>query len=95
MPTGWEVRRSGEGRTYYVDHLAKSTQWAHPALDDEGLPVGWEMQIAPTGRVFYINHGDRETTWDHPRDTLPEDWEERVTNDGRWETSINAKKGKL
>jgi uncharacterized protein YbdZ (MbtH family) len=88
LPAGWDVLRSESGRTFYVDHVGKSTQWAHPALDEEGLRSGWQMQIASNGRVFYINHEDRETTWDDPRDALPKGWEERVSNDGRWATII-------
>lgn len=30
LPPGWEERQDANGRTYYVNHLARSTQWEHP-----------------------------------------------------------------
>lgn len=33
LPTGWAVRKTKEGRVYYVNHLTKSTQWTRPASD--------------------------------------------------------------
>lgn len=31
MPPGWEERQDANGRTYYVNHVARTTQWTHPA----------------------------------------------------------------
>jgi hypothetical protein len=30
LPTGWEERQDASGRTYYVNHLARTTQWERP-----------------------------------------------------------------
>ncbi|XP_036332878.1 E3 ubiquitin-protein ligase Smurf1 [Rhagoletis pomonella] len=30
LPEGWEERRAGNGRVYYVNHATKSTQWDRP-----------------------------------------------------------------
>lgn len=30
LPTGWEERQDANGRTYYVNHVARSTQWERP-----------------------------------------------------------------
>lgn len=30
LPDGWEERRTGNGRLYYVNHYTKSTQWIRP-----------------------------------------------------------------
>ncbi|XP_039444801.1 E3 ubiquitin-protein ligase Nedd-4-like isoform X4 [Culex pipiens pallens] len=30
LPSGWEERQDANGRTYYVNHLARSTQWERP-----------------------------------------------------------------
>ena len=31
LPPGWEERQDANGRTYYVNHVARSTQWDRPA----------------------------------------------------------------
>jgi E3 ubiquitin-protein ligase NEDD4 len=39
LPPGWEERQDANGRTYYVNHVARTTQWQHPGGDGEnGLP---------------------------------------------------------
>ncbi|XP_053682400.1 E3 ubiquitin-protein ligase Nedd-4-like isoform X2 [Sabethes cyaneus] len=30
LPSGWEERQDANGRTYFVNHLARSTQWERP-----------------------------------------------------------------
>ncbi|XP_022249558.1 E3 ubiquitin-protein ligase Nedd-4-like isoform X2 [Limulus polyphemus] len=30
LPTGWEERQDANGRTYYVNHVARTTQWDRP-----------------------------------------------------------------
>lgn len=30
LPTGWEERQDANGRTYYVNHIARTTQWERP-----------------------------------------------------------------
>lgn len=34
LPPGWEERQDNNGRTYYVNHVARTTQWQHPGLVD-------------------------------------------------------------
>lgn len=39
LPVGWEERQDANGRTYYVNHIARTTQWARPTsatASDEG-----------------------------------------------------------
>lgn len=33
LPTGWAMRKTKEGRVYYVNHLTKTTQWTRPTPD--------------------------------------------------------------
>lgn len=33
LPLGWEERQDANGRTYYVNHIARTTQWERPSLD--------------------------------------------------------------
>lgn len=30
LPQGWEERQDANGRTYYVNHVARTTQWERP-----------------------------------------------------------------
>lgn len=32
LPTGWEERQDANGRTYYVNHVARTTQWERPSV---------------------------------------------------------------
>ena len=32
LPAGWEERQDANGRTYYVNHVARTTQWQHPGI---------------------------------------------------------------
>ncbi|XP_071445980.1 E3 ubiquitin-protein ligase Nedd-4 isoform X4 [Hetaerina americana] len=37
LPAGWEERQDANGRTYYVNHVARSTQWERPAVTEIGI----------------------------------------------------------
>jgi len=39
LPAGWEERQDANGRTYYVNHIARTTQWQHPGITEEGAAV--------------------------------------------------------
>ena len=59
LPEGWEERRTGEGRAYYVDHNTQTTSWDHPNSQREGLgpmPARWEMKQMADGRLFFVDH---------------------------------------
>jgi|TARA_B110000091_G_C13672398_1_gene414306 hypothetical protein len=30
LPEGWEERKNAKGRTYFIDHNSKKTQWKRP-----------------------------------------------------------------
>jgi len=32
LPAGWEERQDANGRTYYVNHTARTTQWDRPTV---------------------------------------------------------------
>ncbi|XP_026287672.1 E3 ubiquitin-protein ligase Nedd-4 isoform X1 [Frankliniella occidentalis] len=34
LPLGWEERLDGNGRTYYVNHVARTTQWERPTVSE-------------------------------------------------------------
>jgi len=37
LPTGWEERQDANGRTYYVNHIERTTQWQRPELTDDNV----------------------------------------------------------
>ena len=41
LPSGWEARTDGQGRTFFVDHNTKTTSWTRPSTESS-LPVTFE-----------------------------------------------------
>ncbi|XP_068131597.1 E3 ubiquitin-protein ligase NEDD4 isoform X3 [Hyperolius riggenbachi] len=75
LPPGWEERQDILGRTYYVSHQFKRTQWQRPAIQDgtagiESVSVSLEAQRAFTTR----RQISEDTEAPEPRDS-PESWE--------------------
>jgi hypothetical protein len=70
LPVGWIQRTDDDGRTYYVDHGGKSTQWEKPVL-----PAGWSEKIdATSGRTYYWSRFNK-SQWEKPtEEALPEGW---------------------
>ncbi|CAH8660505.1 unnamed protein product [Dicrocoelium dendriticum] len=66
LPPGWDERVDQNGRTYYVDHVNRRTQWDRPSSQ---LPEGWEQRTDANGRVYYVDHINHQTTWYHPLST--------------------------
>lgn len=77
LPQGWEMRKTSEGRIYYVDHITRSTSWTPPQPYTEveivetraglaALPEGWEQSLDQNGRPYYIDHNNWTTSWVRP-----------------------------
>jgi len=48
LPAGWEERQDANGRTYYVNHIARTTQWRHPGgVEGEERPAAEERSQVP------------------------------------------------
>jgi len=46
LPAGWEERQDANGRTYYVNHIARTTQWRHPGgVEGEERPAAEQSQV--------------------------------------------------
>lgn len=50
LPHGWEERQDANGRTYFVNHLARTTQWERPTLtsntpETEEVTRGEDRQV--------------------------------------------------
>ncbi|XP_053693038.1 E3 ubiquitin-protein ligase Nedd-4-like isoform X2 [Sabethes cyaneus] len=62
LPAGWEERQDAIGRTYYVNHIARTTQWERPTavLPQHGI----NEMAAAFQRRFHISNdpGDTEAS---------------------------------
>jgi len=62
LPAGWEERQDANGRTYYVNHIARTTQWQRPGTqEDEGASLASNLENAviearEQGRNFNRRH---------------------------------------
>ncbi|XP_053671784.1 E3 ubiquitin-protein ligase Nedd-4 [Anopheles nili] len=54
LPPGWEVRHDPVGRIYYVNHVARTTQWERPSI----VPAqpGLNDMVAAFQRRFHISN---------------------------------------
>ncbi|KAF5292290.1 hypothetical protein FQA39_LY03324 [Lamprigera yunnana] len=60
LPPGWEERQDANGRTYYVNHLARTTQWERPTFSNTSNSVEIQEQrvldqAADFERRFHIS----------------------------------------
>ncbi|KAB0803929.1 hypothetical protein PPYR_00899 [Photinus pyralis] len=63
LPPGWEERQDANGRTYYVNHLARTTQWERPTFSNTSNSVEVQEQrvldqAADFERRFHISADD-------------------------------------
>uniref|UniRef100_A0A8C7V9Y7 E3 ubiquitin-protein ligase n=1 Tax=Oncorhynchus mykiss TaxID=8022 RepID=A0A8C7V9Y7_ONCMY len=76
MPPGWEERQDNLGRTYYVNHETRTTQWHRPIVQDSQVEaeqrqnIHMEAQHAFTARRQISDQEDS-----NDRHESPESWE--------------------
>ncbi|XP_026492377.1 E3 ubiquitin-protein ligase NEDD4 isoform X5 [Vanessa tameamea] len=62
LPLGWEERQDANGRTYYVNHIARSTQWGRPTftrnMSTESQAERMETAVTEFQRRFHISADD-------------------------------------
>ncbi|OXA62079.1 E3 ubiquitin-protein ligase Su(dx) [Folsomia candida] len=76
LPDGWERRVRPDGRTYWINHVNKTTQWEDPRVmgtndsttSSDGLPPGWEIRVTEDGVEYFVDHNTRSTTFNDPRE---------------------------
>ncbi|XP_065358862.1 E3 ubiquitin-protein ligase Nedd-4 isoform X2 [Calliphora vicina] len=62
LPPGWEERQDANGRTYYVNHTARTTQWERPTiLNTNHANDNTEAAASDFQRRFHISVDDSET----------------------------------
>ncbi|XP_023293558.1 E3 ubiquitin-protein ligase Nedd-4 isoform X1 [Lucilia cuprina] len=63
LPPGWEERQDANGRTYYVNHTARTTQWERPTiLNTNHASDNTEAAASDFQRRFHISVDDSEAT---------------------------------
>lgn len=64
LPPGWEERQDANGRTYYVNHVARTTQWERPTINNESSLTNQNLETAVTEfqRRFHISADDVEAS---------------------------------
>ncbi|CAK1550251.1 unnamed protein product [Leptosia nina] len=64
LPAGWEERQDANGRTYYVNHAARSTQWERPTftrnMSTESQAERMETAATEFQRRFHISADDEQ-----------------------------------
>ncbi|XP_041984545.1 E3 ubiquitin-protein ligase Nedd-4 [Aricia agestis] len=65
LPPGWEERQDANGRTYFVNHIARSTQWERPTfmrnMSTESQAERMETAVTEFQRRFHISADDELT----------------------------------
>ncbi|XP_073839654.1 E3 ubiquitin-protein ligase Nedd4 isoform X9 [Musca autumnalis] len=62
LPPGWEERQDANGRTYYVNHTARTTQWERPTtMNTNHANINMEAAASDFQRRFHISVDDSET----------------------------------
>ncbi|KAK9872347.1 hypothetical protein WA026_017806 [Henosepilachna vigintioctopunctata] len=54
LPVGWEERQDANGRTYYVNHVARTTQWERPTISTINATQQEEQELRENSeaRIF-------------------------------------------
>lgn len=75
LPPGWEERQDNLGRTYYVNHESRTTQWQRPTMQDSDVETQRRQNNNTEGEHAFIT---RRQISDHDENTTresPESWE--------------------
>ncbi|CAH0724146.1 unnamed protein product, partial [Brenthis ino] len=66
LPAGWEERQDANGRTYYVNHIERSTQWERPTftrnMSIESQAERMETAATEFQRRFHISADDEHAS---------------------------------
>ncbi|CAF4638304.1 unnamed protein product [Rotaria sp. Silwood1] len=97
LPEGWERKHDSQGRTYYLNHISKTTQWEDPRRMDNNifdipLPQGFEMRYTKDGQVYFVDHNTKTTSFRDPRNGLmPSILESNVATTPNYRRSFSNK----
>lgn len=89
LPSGWEERQDANGRTYYVNHTARTTQWDRPLVSaTNNSNINVEAAASDFQRRFHISVDESDSgrppvTPRSDEDALPPNWSMQVAPNGR------------
>ncbi|XP_039539861.1 E3 ubiquitin-protein ligase NEDD4a isoform X1 [Pimephales promelas] len=76
LPPGWEERQDNLGRTYYVNHESRTTQWHRPTIQDTQRDNEQRQDTHnESQRAFLTRRQISEHDENHERRESPESWE--------------------
>ncbi|XP_017072039.1 E3 ubiquitin-protein ligase Nedd-4 isoform X2 [Drosophila eugracilis] len=61
LPAGWEERQDANGRTYYVNHTARTTQWERPTVLTSNSNQSTDQLASDFQRRFHISVDETES----------------------------------
>ncbi|CAH8611586.1 unnamed protein product [Heterobilharzia americana] len=67
LPANWERRVDMSGRSYFVNHVSRISQWEDPRIQGHPLPSGWEIRYTTEGFPFFVDHNTKTSTFNDPR----------------------------
>ncbi|XP_020796987.1 E3 ubiquitin-protein ligase NEDD4-like isoform X2 [Boleophthalmus pectinirostris] len=79
LPPGWEERQDNLGRTYYVNHETRTTQWQRPSVQENGVELQRQSNNVEAEHAFntrrQISDPDDQNTQESPEswEVIPED----------------------
>ncbi|CAB4060467.1 E3 ubiquitin-protein ligase NEDD4,E3 ubiquitin-protein ligase Nedd-4,E3 ubiquitin-protein ligase NEDD4-like [Lepeophtheirus salmonis] len=90
LPAGWEERQDANGRTYFVNHVARTTQWHHPD-SGQGRTSSAEMPVMHRVHISAEDSRRGSRASDNPpisldrfnTEGLPSGWTMQVAPNGR------------
>ncbi|XP_034136311.1 E3 ubiquitin-protein ligase Nedd-4 isoform X11 [Drosophila guanche] len=87
LPAGWEERQDANGRTYYVNHTARTTQWERPTVLNSNNGQSADQLASDFQRRFHISVDEtetgRSTTAGGEEEALPPRWSMQMAPNGR------------
>ncbi|XP_044029468.1 E3 ubiquitin-protein ligase NEDD4-like isoform X4 [Siniperca chuatsi] len=86
LPPGWEERKDGKGRTYYVNHNSRTTTWTRPIVQGAN-----NIQVRRAVKDTFSNpQSPQPSPYSSPKSQhktqqsfLPPGWEMRIAPNGR------------
>lgn len=78
LPPNWERRVDVSGRSYFINHKSRISQWEDPRIQGDPLPPGWEVRYTGEGFAFFVDHNTKTSTFSDPRRTKATEGAQKV-----------------
>ncbi|XP_071766362.1 E3 ubiquitin-protein ligase NEDD4 isoform X1 [Centroberyx gerrardi] len=89
LPPGWEERQDNLGRTYYVNHESRTTQWHRPTIQDSEVETQRRQDINMEAQHAFITRRQISDHDENDRRESPESWEIITEDDSTFYHSSN------